>query len=315
MWSRARAFADDPRTAAVLLATAVLLIGSSILSITLVDDAETVAAAGPAPSDSMTTTSTTGAQAARSANDEPGAGTGAAPAGPGSDRDITPTTATDAPPPSTPASELTVTRPGSYRERITTTNSDGAQETQDADLVVEHLGGGSDDLRVRMRRESDGRDIGVSQDLAWRADGVYVLVTDMGGGGFEIHCEHDPPLLQTPRRLEAGTSWSDEGTCEFDTAGGGTVHFRYEATVIEATTVMVAGAQVAAWLIDTVTDVEVSTSFGDFQQHSEGPLWVDPTRGLTVRSEEDVTVTGVQGGGQGAQRSHVTRELLSLDPS
>lgn len=326
MPNRARAFADDPRTTVVLLVLAVLLTGSSILSITIVDDGASAGGLdGSAASRAMDEASPTdhdaggadgdgtSAGAERSVDDRPGDG-----ASPGSTPSPTtlPTQASADRPaePEVPGPTVAVTRPGTYREQITTTSSDGSEDSEEVLLIVERIGGGADDVRLRHRRESEGEETGATQEVAWRPDGVYLLATTVGQGGFEIHCEHEPPLLQSPRRLQPGIAWEGDDTCEFDTAGGGTIRFRYEARVREAASITVAGITVSTWLIDTVTDVDVTTAFGSFSQHSEGPVWVDPSRGLTVRSEDDMTLTGDQSAGGGAQRSRVVRELLTLEP-
>lgn len=305
--------AADSRTPVALMVASVVLAGGGLVSASAVGDdgpAEALSATGapsttlaPPPGDEPTpagagevedasspvpSSATPGASAT-----EPGARASAAP-----------------PPPADgqPDSALAVTTPGTYRVRVDQSGEESSNHV--AQLIVEDLGDGR---QIHRRR---GEDASSDTEVAWRDDGVVILSTTAGAGGFEIHCQHDPAILQSPRRLGPGVTWTGEDTCQYEQAGGGTLTIRIEGRVERAEQIQVAGEAVDTWVVHTVLDIHADTAFGVVHQRDEGPSWVDPARGLVARSDHQRRSTRpTRDGASATKSSRVVSEILDLRPA
>jgi hypothetical protein len=192
-------------------------------------------------------------------------------------------------------------RAGTYRYKVTT--SDG--KTTDATTQVEDKGtsGGETRLLVKLR----GQGLDSDNDVAWRADAVYVLVSTFQFGNNKATCDWNPDAVQLKLPVAAGTTWESSSSCSF-TVGTTPVTVVRKTTgkILELRRVKVAGQVVDVWAIEGTEHVEFAGGVID----GSGTSLFSPKHGLVVKS--DSTMKG--SGPQGAQEGSASMEIQNLDP-
>ena len=185
-------------------------------------------------------------------------------------------------------------RAGAYRYKVT--DPDG--KTTDATTQVEDKGTANGETRQLVRLRGQGFDS--DNDVAWRADGVYVLVSNLQYGQNHFTCDWNPDAVQLRLPVAAGTTWESSSSCTF-TFGATPVTVLRKTTgkVVELRRVKVAGQIVDVWAIDGTEHVEFAGNVID----SSGTSLFSPKHGLVVRS--DTTVTG---------HGSASMEIQNLDP-
>jgi hypothetical protein len=188
----------------------------------------------------------------------------------------------------------TPSRAGTYRYKVST--SDG--KTSEATTQVEDKGTADGETRQLVRLRGQGFDS--DNDVAWRADGVYVGVSNLQYGQSHFTCDWNPDALQLRLPLAAGTTWESTSSCTF-TIGATPVTVVRTSTgkVVELRRVKIAGRVVDVWAIDGTEHVE----FAGNVVEGSGTSLFSPKHGLVVRSDSTIK-------GQGS----ATMEIENLDP-
>lgn len=255
-----------------------------------------LAAAANAPGDEETDRSNAAAPA-------PDASTTSAPGpadpGGGSVPDGGDPAATSAPTTTTvPLGPAVVPAPGVYRYDVDEVR-DGEASTRTEQREIEVLGEEDGLTIVQLVASSDAeRQVSV---LAWSPDQVQVRSTRIENDGVPARdCTWDPPFLEFGR-LEAGGQWNVESTCTTDVAGLPTTFVvRGASRVVGEAEVVHAGAPARVWQVarDRTTTITATVGNDDVEQvvREVGTFFVDPARGLTLRSDVTVTLTGAQQG-------------------
>jgi hypothetical protein len=192
-------------------------------------------------------------------------------------------------------------RAGTYRYKVT--SSDGKTTDATTQVVDKGTSGGETRQVVKLR----GQGFDADNDVAWRPDGVYVLVSNVQFGNNQATCDWNPDTVQLRLPLAAGTTWESSSTCTF-TFGTTpvTVVRKVTGRIVELRRVRVAGQVVDVWAIDGTEHVEFAGGSVD----SAGTSLFSPKHGLVVRS--DTTIKG--SGPQGAQEGTASTEIQNLDP-
>ncbi len=225
------------------------------------------------------------------------------------------TSDTQAPPPTTGQAGLgeaedpgpaVAPKAGTYVYAYSREGSEGA-ETGERNVVVTDEGEAAGEHRQTIRYEGDEGG-SFTNDVAWRSDGVYVMVTRFDFGGQTGECDWEPDFRIFALPLEAGSTWSYETSC---TVMFGTTPVEIERTgsftVGELTRIEVAGEAVDVWPIESVED----TTLGAFGSSTEETTaYFSPRHGLRVK----VSTKG-SGSGQGRTESWTEeREIKNLSP-
>jgi hypothetical protein len=193
-------------------------------------------------------------------------------------------------------------RAGTYRYKLST--SDG--KSSDATTQVEDKGTANGETKQLVKLRGQGFDS--DNDVAWRADGVYVLVSNIQYGQNRFTCDWNPDAVQLKLPLAAGATWESSSSCTF-TFGTTpvTVVRRTTGTIVELRRVKVAGQVVDVWAIDGTEHTEFAGNAID----SAGTSLFSPKHGLVVRSDSTIKSAS---GPNGPQQTTATMELQNLDP-
>jgi hypothetical protein len=193
-------------------------------------------------------------------------------------------------------------RVGAYRYKVTT--SDG--KTTDATTQVEDKGTANGETKQVVKLRGQGFDS--DNDVAWRADGVYVLVSNLQYGENHFTCDWNPDAVQLRLPVAAGTTWESSSSCSF-TVGATPVTVVRKTTgkIVELRRVKVAGQVVDVWAIDGTEHIE----FAGHAIDSSGTSLFSPKHGLVVRSDSTIKSSG---GANGPQQGTATMEIQNLDP-
>lgn len=196
-------------------------------------------------------------------------------------------------------------RAGSYTHSYTRQTQDGSESGERTD-VIEDKGESGGERRQSIRQER--QEGAFTSDVAWRGDGLYVLVTTFDIGGQESTCDWGPDFKNLATPLSVGVTWSYATSC---TVMFGTTPVKIDRTgqfeVAGLARIQVAGEVLDVWKIESVEE----TTFGAFgSSREEGTGFFSPPHGLVVKSE-----VRASGSGQG-QAGTVTEqsELLALSP-
>lgn len=226
----------------------------------------------------------------------PADGAGAAPTIPaGEDPSASTSTGVAADPSS---ARLAVPAAGTYRYEVVRIR-DGESETFEETRTFEVVASDADVSRLRLGVTTDGQQ--QVSILQWSGDTVTVRSTRLptaSGPGSE--CTWDPPIVEFGP-LVAGSAWDVASTCTSDVAGvPSTFTVTGTGQVVTELTIEVGGRDVRVWRIErvrtTVITAEIAGSPVEQRVEERGDLYVDPVRGIVVRSEAVLTRTGAQEG-------------------
>jgi hypothetical protein len=192
-------------------------------------------------------------------------------------------------------------RAGAYRYKVTT--SDG--KTSDATTQVEDKGTANGETKQVVKLRGQGFDS--DNDVAWRADAVYVLVSNLQYGENHFTCDWNPDAIQLKLPVAAGTTWESSTSCTF-TFGTTPVTVVRKTTwkIVELRRIKVAGQVVDVWAIDGTEHIE----FAGNVIEGSGTSLFSPKHGLVVKS--DTTMKGSSA--QGTQEGTASMEIQNLDP-
>ncbi len=236
-----------------------------------------------------------------------GSADGGSTGGPGDDVVASSTTAPDggvdagAPLPadgSAPLGASVVPTPGTYRYEVTVTSGTDTS-VQEEQRVIEILSGDQTDAVVQL----SARLAGESQVsvLDWSPGGAFVRSTRIeDASGPSQDCTWSPAFPEFGA-LAPGASWTLDSTCQTPVGGIDTT-FTVTGTgrVVGTATVDVAGVAVTVWQIERDRTTTIQASFGPRtvtqQAREQGTISFDPNRGIVVRSDVTVTLTGTQSG-------------------
>lgn len=185
---------------------------------------------------------------------------------------------------------------------------EGGDSPQSGELDVVVTDAGSSAGERRQTIEYRGGEGTFANEVAWRADGGYVLET-MIRGDQEYRCDWDPDFQFVPTTFSEGATWSYVTSCTV-TFNGTPVQIerKGELTVVGLVRIDVAGTTVDTWQIDSVEE----TAFGAFgSSKEETTAYFSPQHGLRVKSTTQRT-----GGrpGEPPQSSTERAEIKSLTP-
>lgn len=203
-----------------------------------------------------------------------------------------------APSTTAPLGPAAVPAPGVYRYDVDEVR-DGQVSTRSEQREITMLGEEDGLTIVQLVASSDGeRQASV---LAWSPDQVQVRSTRIENEGAPARdCTWDPPFLEFGR-LENGGQWTVESTCTTDVAGLPTTFVvRGASRVVGEAEVVHAGVPARAWQVERDRTTTITATVGNdaVEQvvREVGTFFVDPARGLTLRSDVTVTLTGAQEG-------------------
>lgn len=195
-----------------------------------------------------------------------------------------------------PLGRAAVPAPGTYRYEIDAF-SDGESSLRTETRAISILEQGDAGSVVQVVAESEGeRQISV---LDWSSDGVIVRTTRIEREAeVSQDCAWDPPFVEFGA-LERGSTWAVDSRCSTEVAGlptefvvTGDGGVRSEVEVVHA------GSRVRAWQVDRSRTTVITATVGDeaVEQRvvEEGTFFIDPARGLVLRSDVTVTLSGAQ---------------------
>lgn len=193
---------------------------------------------------------------------------------------------------------LAVPAAGTYRYEVVRIR-DGESETFEETRTFEVVTSEAEVSRLRLGVTTDGQQ--QVSILQWSGDTVTVRSTRLptaSGPGSE--CTWDPPIVEFGP-LVAGSTWEVASSCTADVAGvPSTFTVTGTGQVVAELTIEVGGRDVRVWRIErvrtTVITAEIAGSPVEQRVEERGDLYVDPVRGLVVRSEAVLTRTGAQEG-------------------
>ncbi len=187
-----------------------------------------------------------------------------------------------------------VPAPGTYDYDVQVTGEDGETRAErEVREVVRRSGdrtSGSVQLTVRVGEQSQ---IAV---IDWSPDGARIRSTRVSSPlGTSDECRWEPRLLELDR-LEDGADWTVDTSCTTTIEGvPSTFEVRGRTRVVGRDVT----AGVATWRLqrDRTTTITADVG-GGFEQVARevGELWFDPARGIVVRSETTITLSGAQSG-------------------
>ncbi len=209
---------------------------------------------------------------------------------------------------SAPLGASVVPAPGTYRYEVTVTSGTDTS-VQEEQRVIEVLSGDQTEAVVQL----SARVAGESQVsvLDWSPAGAFVRSTRIeDASGPSQDCTWAPAFPEFGA-LSSGSSWSLDSTCRAPVGGIDTTFTVTGAgRVVGQATVDVAGAVVPVWQIERDRTTTIQAAFGSRtvtqQAREQGTISFDPSRGIVVRSDVTVTLTGT--------RSGETRRVSVLQP-
>lgn len=230
----------------------------------------------------------------------------AVPAGPGAPAPQdpgAPLEAESAPVPEDPAAPVAlgpsvVPVPGVYRYQVRST-TDGVPVVQEERREVEQLAGDrtAGSVRITARLEGESQ---VSV-LDWSPQGAVVRTTRIESGADQGRdCTWSPPFAEFGP-LEPGSTWSLDSECRTPVAGIDTVfEVSGSGRVVGRATIDSGGTPVPVWHVerDRITTITALLAGDRLVQtvREQGSLFLDPARGVVVRSDVTITLDGAQRG-------------------
>lgn len=206
--------------------------------------------------------------------------------------------AEEASPPTTAADWGALERPapGTYTYEVTS-GREGATGPDTETRIVRPLEGRPGEPNVEITTVADGqRQVA---RLVWSSSGALVRSTTVATGEASgAPCTWEPPFPEVGA-LEEGASWTVASTCTTEIDGfATTIEVDGRTEVRGSTVVDVGDRRVAVLELERDRSTRVVSSVGDdaLDQtvREAGTLYLDPTRGLIVRSEVRVTVSGAR---------------------
>lgn len=205
------------------------------------------------------------------------------------------TAATD---PAAPLGPVAVPTAGVYRYDVDEVR-DGESTNRLEEREITLLGEEGDVSIVQVVARSDSeRQVSV---LAWSAQQVVVRSTRIEtDDGSTRDCTWEPAVTEFGE-LAAGASWTVESSCTTDVAGLATDFVvRGSSRVVGEAEVVHGGTPTRVWQVsrDRTTTITATVGSDAVEQvvREVGTFFVDPARGLTLRSDVTVTLSGAQQG-------------------
>ena len=199
--------------------------------------------------------------------------------------------------------------PGRYRYQVTVTKGTETS-VEEEQRVIEVLSGDDAGAVVQISAQLAG-ETQVSV-LDWSSSGAFVRSTRIeDASGPSQDCTWSPAFPDLGL-LTTGSSWTLDSTCRTPVGGIDTT-FRVTGTggVVGPATVDTADGPQPVWQLERDRTTSIQATFGDRtvtqQAREQGTIWFDPRRGIVVRSDVTVTLTGTQSG--------VTRRVSVLQPA
>lgn len=197
-----------------------------------------------------------------------------------------------------PLGPAMVPAPGVYRYDVDAV-SDGVASSRIEEREIAVVGEEGASSIVQVVARSDGeRQVSV---LDWSSESVLVRSTriESDEGGSQ-DCTWDPPFVEFGT-LAAGAAWDLESTCTTDVAGLATTFvITGSGRVIREAEVVHAGASVRVWQVvrDRTTTIMATVGEDQVEQviRETGTFFIDPARGLVLRSDLTATLSGTQQG-------------------
>ncbi len=223
----------------------------------------------------------------------PPAATGATTADPGAPVTGAPAP-TDDPPAAPVLGPAAVPAAGTYRYTVVSTGGAGETVEVEERTVVPRSGDHTTGVVEVRQRAGEHEQVSV---LDWSPDGAVVRSTRMVSGvGTSEDCRWDPPFPELGR-LAAGATWYFSSSCAATVEDVPTTFVvEGEGRVVGEDVVTVAGVATPVWRVERRRITEIRARLGDdevVQRVEEaGVVFVDPARGLPVRSELTVTADG-----------------------
>ncbi len=187
---------------------------------------------------------------------------------------------------------------GIYRYEVDSVR-DGVSSSRTETREISVSGVEGDAAIVQIVADSDG-ERQVSQ-LRWSPDQVRVQATRIESGSQPARdCAWEPAFTEFGP-LQPNATWTLDSTCTTEVAGLPT-RFVVRGTggVVGEVVVVHAGANVRVWQIerDRTTTILATVGEDEVEQtvQETGTFFVDPTRGLVLRSDVTVTLSGAQQG-------------------
>lgn len=212
------------------------------------------------------------------------------------------------------------TRPGKYRYRTTSTNTEGEKQTRESGVTIEDGSKTPQALRQIIKPETtqEQRESGFGgfqQEIEWRADGLYEIGNKGTTPQGETGCNWDPPRLSLRLPLKVGLEWKSDSSCTSTVTYQGQQqtfknHTVTSSKVTGTQQVTVAGQTIEVFVIEERSTAKTEGS--GFSNSAEGT----GTRLFSAKHGLDVKWSGKSTSDfRGQKREFSTeREILNLDP-
>lgn len=188
--------------------------------------------------------------------------------------------------------------PGVHRYEVVS-ERDGRSTTRTEEREVTVVEGGTDGAVLEVVVRADGE--AQVSTIDWSPAGSIVRTTRIDSGSATgSPCGWDPPFTDLGP-LEQGAEWTIDSSCETEVAGlPSTFLVQGSGRVVFETTQEHGGETVRVWQVErnrtTTITAQVGTESIQQVAHELGTILVDPARGLVLRSDLTVTLSGSQEG-------------------
>jgi hypothetical protein len=197
-----------------------------------------------------------------------------------------------------PLGPAAVPAPGVYRYDVDESRDDeSSSRVEEREITIVGEEGDATIVQVVARSEGE-RQVSV---LGWSPGQVLVRTTRIENeDGSARDCTWEPAFIEFGT-LEAGAAWTVESSCTTDVAGLATVFVvRGSSSVSGEAELVHAGTPVRVWQVtrDRTTTITATVGSEAVEQvvREVGTFSVDPARGLVLRSDVTVTLSGAQQG-------------------
>jgi hypothetical protein len=209
------------------------------------------------------------------------------------------------------------TRPGKYRYRSTSTDDKGEKQTRETQSTIADISKDADSLRQSVTSNfGSGENSGESsQEVEWKADGLYAIGFKSKTPQGEFGCNWEPPRLTIKTPLKEGLEWKTDSTCTTTTTFQGQsrtqkTHLISSAKVTGKQTVEVAGKKLEVFVIEEQSTGTFENAATSSKSESTATYFYSVAHGLMVKTTTKAKSTV---GAQTYEGSSET-ELLNLDP-
>jgi hypothetical protein len=160
------------------------------------------------------------------------------------------------------ASDVARPRPGTYAYSWTKRGADDKDSTGTYETVIADVGIADGGYRQSMHAVGTS----IRDEVVWSGDGMHVAATVYGSGAREAPCAWTPTYRKLATPLAAGAKWSYKTQC---TVSGSEESVTFDQsgsfTVVERTTVQIAGERVDVWKIEG-TEETAAPSYSERRQ-------------------------------------------------